>query len=167
MKLRTTIIATILLALIMSASPMGYCFTNTIAQKATDDVSDYQTMTQIGIAPGGEITISGGTILGMGVIAGLGAGLGTYYIIQASGLTLPTTAVIPVQHILGVGPTIAGLDYVLDAATGEYVGTVMVTTTIPAVISSPYAIPIAIAAGATIVVILVTATGVYLWWSAT
>jgi hypothetical protein len=49
---------------------------------------------------------------------------------------------------------------------GEYVGTVMATTTIPAVISSPYAIPIAAAVGVTIVVILVTATGAYIWWSA-
>jgi hypothetical protein len=165
MKLRTMAIATIFLALILSASPLGYCYSNIVAAKTTNDVSDYESMTRIGIAPGEEIVISGGAVLGTGVILGLGTGLATDYALEKLGLTLPQQVVTQVQRVWTSDEAmIEDLAYYHDGA-GNMVATEDVTTLIPAVISSPYAITIPIAIVVVVVAILITATCVYIWWT--
>lgn len=221
MKLRTTVIATIFLALILTASPLGYCYSNIMASKTTDDVSGYERMTRICISPGAQIDISGRAILGTGAVAGLG----TFYVLFASSKAatvapIPAAAVpaetelaeavqvaIPegvqaieytsefingVYQVNPVGTGIVGTDFfmplkwnVLDGWTYEAAdlytainfaaeegaeeaaeGAIIMLPEVASV-SSPLIISIGIAIGVTVVVILVTATCAYIWWSST
>jgi hypothetical protein len=219
MKLRTTAIATIFLALILSASPLGYCYSNIVAAKTTDDVSDYESMTRIGISPGAQLDIAGRTVLGTSAVAGLG----TFYVLFVSGkaaAVAPVSAqVVPAEielaeavhevipegvrmityssgpiidgeiQVEATGTCIWGTDFTTglswgalkgpayealgetalnfaseEAAEGAAEGAGVVLPGVASV-ASPFIVPLAIAAGITIVVILVTVTCAYIWWS--
>jgi hypothetical protein len=145
-----------LVALILAASVPGYCYTNTVAQKTTDDVSEYDSSTLVGLSPEVEAAIAGGTLVGSGTLAAVGAAAGTYLVFAVPFECLRDGSVAIGGSLI---PTIA-------AASPElYTGLMM---TYPGM-SLGQAIALTWMAPVVIIVVLVvvaaTATAAYIWWS--
>jgi hypothetical protein len=62
MKLRTVVIVTIFLALILSVSPLGYCYTNTVTEKTANNDPELRTRLQQTQPP----SVMGATLVGYG-----------------------------------------------------------------------------------------------------
>jgi hypothetical protein len=135
-----------LVALVLLASVPGYCYTDTVAQKTTDDVPDYQSSIQVGLSPGEEAAIAGGTIVGSGLLAG-----GATYFVLAGRFQCLQAFSRTISGALVYGFTLTFDDcykWIPDSGwrIGDAVGIVC-------------AVPVAI------IVIVLTATGGCFWWS--
>jgi hypothetical protein len=157
----------LLLGLILSASVPGYAYNNIVAERPTDYVSDNESTLQIGLAPGTEIGLLYDSVIGSGAISGVG----TYYVLKASGVSSPTMITRTVPNV--VGYYIWGEDgapsgicyYLIDGCYRAPIikGTKNIRLTIPPKILSPFKLSFGVA----VIVVLVTISGTYLCWSST
>jgi hypothetical protein len=157
----------LLLGLILSASAPGYAYTNVAAERTTDYVSDNESTLQIGLDPGTEIGFSFGTVVGLGVISGVG----TYYVLKVSGASTPTTIIRTVPNVVGSylwgeeGAPSGITYYLIDGCyrAPKIKGTKNVEIPVPPKITSPFKL----SSGMAVIVVLVTISGIYLCWSST
>lgn len=178
--MRKLLIAILLTGLILGASPLGSCYSNSIAQKTTNEASEYASMTQIGLSPGAQISLAGTAILGSGIVAGVGT------LSVATGMTAATasastaTAMAPMEIEMLEVPGIVWEGWfipdslwfdgayfegaLLDGAITEGAGAAGASF---ASVLAPYLIPVGIALCVVVVVLLVTAAGVFVVWSYT
>ena len=144
MKLRTIAIATIFLALILSASPLGYCYSNVVAAKTTNDVSDYQSTSQISLSPDDVAAI-------------------TSFIITQEGITMTWTTfcVISMSDDAEIALLLGGAHH---AALTAAIDAGLAAGAAPIIPSYMGSIAL-IGLGVTIAIILITVAGIYVFWS--
>lgn len=93
MKLRTVVIATIFLALILSISPLGYCYMNTVTEKTANDDPELQTRLQQTQPP----SVMGATLVGYGTNGSSyarGSTAQVYLLVQNTGNVSITSEII-------------------------------------------------------------------------
>jgi hypothetical protein len=79
------------LFLLSFASMPGYCYSDLVAQKTVDVISNNNSALQIGLGPGAETTLVIGVAAGSGIIAGIEAhysGIFTYNLVKVSNIRL-------------------------------------------------------------------------------
>ena len=77
------------LFLLLSASTPGYCYSDVVAQKTVDVISNNDSELQIGLSPGPETAIAIGAAAGSGIIADIWAhssGIFTYNLVKISNI---------------------------------------------------------------------------------
>ncbi|WP_424357191.1 hypothetical protein [Methanocella sp. MCL-LM] len=144
--------------LILTASVPGYCYTNTVAKKTNVNASEYESLTQAGMSTGAKIGLGTGAVLGAGVTAGVG----TYVVIQV------TSASLASWHAAMTPVALGTIERIYLSSMGEYViaPAIGVGGAASGASVASVAAPIIVAAGVATVVMVVTATGIFIIWSA-
>jgi hypothetical protein len=170
-KLRKSFITILVVAMIMATALPGHCYTNTVALKTTDCVSEYESMVWVGMSTGKRVGLSTGVVLG----SGFPASVGTYLVIQATPTSQAVAAAAAFQTVTVVNPAVGdaatesavvgftmnyGADFFAEYAASHAAGAAAGGSPVASVAS-----PFLVAGVAALVVIIVTAIGVYVIWS--
>jgi len=143
-------VAILMLGLLLAAPVPGYCYTNTVAQKTSNDISEYYSSLQVGLSPAIKGTIAGGAMLGSGLFA-----VGGSYFIICVPLECLRSSTITIGGGLVIHAMKAHSDYFEDLAKNHLLENYMAYGT-----WRLYVTPIVL------IFLIVTASALYLIWSA-